>query len=105
MSASSSRREGRRRKSAAPEMWLPINWGHADPDALVLSINEEEERAVDFDEEERETSCPLAAHLFPSLASTTTADQVAPSRDSILSFPLFVFLAGAIIFAIIVIPI
>ena len=92
MSASSCRREGRRRKSAAPEMWLPNNWGHTDPDALVLSINEEEEKAGDDDEEEeRETSCPLAAHPFLSLASTTTADQVAPSRDSILVIPPLCF--------------
>jgi len=92
VSASSCRREGRRRKSAAPEMWLPNNWGHTDPDALVLSINEEEEKVGDNEEEEeRETSCPLADHPFLSLASTTTADQVAPSRDSILVIPPLCF--------------
>jgi len=91
MSASSGRRgEGRRRKSAAPEMWTPNNWGLTDPDAPVLSTNEEEKTGDDGDEEERESFCPLAAHPFLSLASTT-ADPVAPSRDSILVIPPLCF--------------
>jgi len=79
--SASSRQEGRRRKSAAPEMWLPNNWGLADPDALVLSINEEE-KTGDGDEEE--------THPFFSIASSS-ADPVAPSRDSILVIPPLCF--------------
>ena len=80
MSTSSNRREGRRRKSAAPEMWLPNNWGLADSDAFVLSTNEEE----DWTEDGKET------HPFFSIASTS-ADPVAPSRDSILVIPPLCF--------------
>jgi len=87
MSASSGRRgEGRRRKSAAPEMWTPNNWGLADPDAHVLSTNAEKKTG----DEERETFSPLAVHPFLSLASTR-ADPVAPSRDSILVIPPICF--------------
>jgi len=80
VSTSSNRREGRRRKSAAPEMWLPNNWGLADSDAFVLSTNEEE----DWTEDGKET------HPFFSIASTS-ADPVAPSRDSILVIPPLCF--------------
>ena len=88
VSVSSGRREGRRRKSAAPEMWIPNNWGHSDPDVNLLGINEGEKKAVD--DEGRDASCPLAVHPFLSLASTT-ADPVTPSRDSILVIPPICF--------------
>ena len=70
-------------------MWTPNNWGLTDPDAPVLSTNEEE-KTGDNGEEEEEGFCPLAAHPFLSLASTT-ADPVAPSRDSILVIPPLCF--------------
>jgi len=61
-------------------MWLPNNWGLADSDAFVLSTNEEE----DWTEDGKET------HPFFSIASTS-ADPVAPSRDSILVIPPLCF--------------